>query len=108
MANGNFCEVHLDLDGKRIKEEIETRVRNELVEFVKKEIRDAIFGPSYSYSYSKGKPQSWVMDFIKDIIRDHKNELIERGAAVLADSMRHSKPVREAFVDVLADNLADE
>ena len=103
----NQMILTLDLDKTAFKNEIERRCKIEVVEEAKKEIKKAIYKPSYSYGYSssKGNLDTWIVDFLKDLIKENKDEIIAAAARELSESMRKSKIVREKFVDILEEEL---
>ena len=103
----NQMTLVMDIDGTKIKDDIERRVRSEVVELTKKEIHRSIFRPTYStgYSYENAPLQEWIREFVKQIIVDEKENIIKEAAHELADSMRRSKPVRERFCDILEEEL---
>ena len=100
-------QISINLDGDALKKTIEQRAEKEIVEETKKQIKEAIFKPSYSYSYSptKGNLDDWIINYIKEVIQENKDQIIEAAARDLADSMRRSKPVRERFCDYLQEEL---
>lgn len=105
--SNNQMTLTMDIDGTAIKDEIERRVRSEVVELTKKEIHRAIYRPTYStgYSYENAPLQDWIRNFIKEILVDEKENIIKEAAHEFADSMRRSKPVRERFCDILGEEL---
>ena len=100
-------QISINLDGDALKKTIEQRAEKEIIEETKKQIKEAIFKPSYSYSYSssKGNLEDWIINYIKEVIQENKDQIIEAAARDLADSMRRSKPVRERFCDYLQEEL---
>ena len=105
--SSNQMTLVMDIDGTAIKDEIERRVRSEVVEIAKKEIHRAIYRPTYStgYSYENAPLQDWLRDFIKQVLVDDKENIVKEAAHEFADSMRRSKPVRERFCDILEEEL---
>ena len=59
-------QISINLDGDALKKTIEQRAEKEIVEETKKQIKEAIFKPSYSYSYSpsKGNLDDWIINYI--------------------------------------------
>ena len=106
-ASESKMQININLDGDVLKKTIEQRAEKEIIEETKKQIKEAIFKPSYSYSYSssKGNLDDWIINYIKEVIRENKDQIIEAAARDLADSMRRSKPVRERFCDYLQEEL---
>ena len=106
-SNSHMLQISIDLDGDVLKKTIEQRAEKEIIEETKKQIKEAIFKPTYSYSYSpsKGNLDDWIINYIKEVIQENKDQIIEAAARDLADSMRRSKPVRERFCDYLQEEL---
>lgn len=109
-SDSHMLQISIDLDGDVLKKTIEQRAEKEIIEETKKQIKEAIFKPTYSYSYSpsKGNLDDWIVEYIKSVIQESKDQIIEAAARDLADSMRRSKPVRERFCDYLQEELSNE
>lgn len=106
-SDSHMLQISIDLDGDVLKKTIEQRAEKEIIEETKKQIKEAIFKPTYSYSYSpsKGNLNDWIVEYIKSVIQENKDQIITAAAQELADSMRRSKPVRERFCDYLQEEL---
>ena len=101
MSNENKMILTLDLDGTAIKSEIERRVRNEIVEDMKKQIKSSIYVERGSYDNRKPKPAPWVEQLVKDVLTEYKDDIVERAATQLAVSMTRSKSFRDKFENIL-------
>lgn len=101
MSNENKMILTLDLDGTAIKSEIERRVRNEIVEDMKKQIKSSIFTDRGPYSNRRSELAPWVVDLVKETLNSCKDEIVEKAANQLAVSMTRSKSFREKFENIL-------
>lgn len=99
--------IDASISGTELAKLISDYAKRELVEEMKKEVKQILYNKRYNsgYSPSKIELQTWIIDEIKDVIRDNKEEIIMTAARELADSMRRSKPVRERFCDELEEEL---
>lgn len=92
---------------ERIADAVERKVTDEM----KANVYDLIIKKTSYYGrprYSDAKKynlQDWVVEEIKNVILENKEEIIQAAAEKLADSMRRSKPVRERFCDILEEEM---
>lgn len=91
---------------ERIADVVERKVTDEM----KANVYDLIMKKTSYYNprYSDAKKynlQDWVVEEIKNVILENKEEIIQAAAEKLADSMRRSKPVRERFCDILEEEM---
>lgn len=104
----NRMVISMDLDGKRLMKDIDERVRKEVVDEIKKEVKKTIFEERnyyYGTTPTKRELNPWIVEEIKTVIHEYKDEIIQQAAKELADSMRRSKPVRERFCDILEEEV---
>lgn len=92
---------------------IEKTALREIVDDIKRSVKRAIFKKKYRGSYYGSSSASeeldeWVMNYVKEVIAENKDEIIHQAAIQLADHMRRSKLVREKFGDMMEEELAGE
>ena len=107
----NKIQITASIDGTVLAKVISDQAERELVDSLKDYVRKTLYTRYYNTRYSSLDPglsdlNSWIVDEIKDILKENKDEIIKSAAHELADSMRRSKPVREKFCDELGEELA--
>lgn len=99
--------IEVDLDGEKLAKEIAENAEKRIVDEITNVARKLIFVNRYyntHYSYDQANEydlKDWITDAIKEAVNDSKDQIVERAAEKLADSMRRSKPVRERFCELL-------
>ena len=81
---------------------ITTTVANRLYDKFYPEIRKEIFRVT-AYDTYGFKP--WAEDLIKKAMLEYKDEIIDKAARLLADSMRRSAKVREKYHEYLEEDM---
>lgn len=114
MANGNQLVITLDLNKDRLVEIISDNVEEKLCEEFRKNARDLILKERWAtrtrYSEAtKYDLKDWIQEAIKiTILEDCKEDIIKAAAHELANSMRHSKAIRDRFGEELIAALNEE
>ena len=89
--------------------DVEKIAIREITENIKQSVQKAIFKKSYNSAYysspSNYDLQDWVVDYIKEVIQENKDEIIKEASTKLADHMRRSKVVREKFGEMLEEEM---
>lgn len=98
---------------KNLADLIERAALREIVDEIKLMVKKKMFKKTYRSSYyssSAGDDElnEWVMNYIKEVIADNKDEIIEQASKQLADHMRRSKVVREKFSNMLEEEQKNE
>ena len=89
--------------------DVEKIAVREITENIKQSVQKAIFKKSYNSAYysspSNYDLQDWVVEYIKEVIQENKDEIIKEASTKLADHMRRSKVVREKFGEMLEEEM---
>lgn len=89
--------------------DVEKIAVREITENIKQAVQKAIFKKSYNSAYYSSPSdydlQPWVVEYIKEVIQENKDEIIEKAAVQLADHMRRSKIVREKFGEMIEEEM---
>lgn len=95
---------------KNLADLIERAALREIIDEIKLLVKKKMFKRTYRSSYyssSAGDDElsEWVMNYIKEVIADYKDDIIEQASKQLADHMRRSKVVREKFSNMLEEEM---
>ena len=81
---------------------VTTALANRLYDKLYPEIRKEIFRVTAFDTYGF---QPWIENLIKAAILEYKDEIIDKAARLLADSMRRSAKVREKYHEYLEEDM---
>lgn len=105
----HIVNIAFDFDDEKIRQTAENTIDNEMHNIVKNIVLDKIapFGNSW---YSNKKERDWsrfnakVDDQIRDFINENKDEIIERAASKVAESIKRTKAWKEKVEEVQNEN----
>ena len=84
---------------------VTTTLANRLYDKFYPEIRKEIFRIAAFNTYDTYGFKPWAEDLIKECILEYKDEIIDKAAKLLADSMRRSAKVREKYHEYLEEDM---
>ena len=97
----HIIQFGITIDDDAIKKNIERSAETKLVEDLKRDIRDTVFGGKWSSGLSYK-----VEDVIRETVTQYKDEIIKNATDQLVESMKRSKKYKEALAKVV--EVADE
>ena len=107
MASEYPIQYSINLDGDEIGKMIEDTIRKGIDDHartaLRKELSDLFFKreQNWPYGYTKiTQINPWVIEVTKEILEEHKDEIVAAAAKELAVSMSRSRPFREKFSDI--------
>lgn len=103
----HIVQFAIGLDDDAIRRELEANAVKQIEKDLKQELIDRMFDADNGWGrYSKhANPQSdplaaWVRNMVAETLIQYRDQIIERAAECLAESMKRSKAVREATAGV--------
>ena len=92
----HIIQFGITIDDEVIKKNIERSAEAKLVEDLKRDIRDIVFGGKWSSGLSYK-----VEDVIRETVGRYKDEIIKNATDQLVESMKRSKKYKEALAKVV-------
>lgn len=94
----HIMQFAVNIDDNRIIEELERSAVKNIEKDLKQNLIDKIFDPGWNrHADSKRDSLSgWTAHIVEAVIEKHKDEIIDKAAQYLAESMRRKKVVQEA------------
>lgn len=90
--------VTIGVDEKRIAEEIQNDVEQQVVNSITKEVKNKMFSKSY---YQEDPLDIIVKNEVKRIVDDYKEQIIDTAAKLLSEKLSRTKAVKEAVQNVI-------
>lgn len=100
----HIVQFAIGIDDEAIKKTIKERAESDIIDSIKKDVAMIMFessGYSCGTIVNKNYPKPWVLDIVKSIIEEHKDQIIEAAIAELAKNMVRTKAVKEALAKVV-------
>ena len=104
----HIVQFAIGLDDDAIRKELEANVVNQIEKDLKQELIDKMFDAGNDWRrYSiHANPQNdplagWVRNLVSETLLTYKDQIVERAAEILAESMKRTKVVREAAASVI-------
>lgn len=91
--------VTIGVDEKRIAEEIQNDVEQQVVKTITKEVKNKMF--SKNNYYQENPIDTMIKNEIKRIVEDNKDYIIENASKLLCEKLSRTKAVREAVQNVI-------
>lgn len=101
----HIMQIAFDFDDDKVRSITEKTIEKEMDSIIKEIILDNI-APEITSGYDKGR-RNWeefdeiMNDRIDAVLKEHKDEIIERAADRLVDSVKRTKAWKEKYKDVL-------
>ena len=103
----HIVQFAIGIDDDAIRRELEANAVKQIEKDLKQELIDKMFDAGNGWGrYSKhADPQSdplatWLRNMVAETLLMYKDQIIERAAEVLAESLKRTKAVREAAAGV--------
>lgn len=90
----HIIQFGIGIDDERIKNSIEESAVREIV----KDLKSVILIPGY-YG-SNGDLGEKTKEIVKEVVEGHKDEIVERAAQIVAESIKRSKKYREVVANL--------
>lgn len=96
----HILNIAFDFDDGKVKKQVEAAIENNLNDIIKAIITDQIAPMGYDI-YTRKRERNWdnfnakVDRELKIFIEDHKEEILERSATKIAESLKRTKLWRE-------------
>ena len=104
----HIVNVAFDFDDAKVAESIENQVHKEVVDNITAEVKKIIYKRSYygdGFDKNNPEPLRHIVEILaKNIMDEHKEQIIEIAASKLADSLKRTKAVKEAVGNILESN----
>lgn len=101
----HIINVAFDFDDEKISKSIESQVYKKVTDNITEEVKKIMYRKRWTgcnYRMDDSEPLRKMVEMnIKDIVEEHREEIITMAADKLADSLRRSKAVKEAVNSVL-------
>lgn len=106
----HIVQFAIGLDDDAIRRELEANAVKQIEKDLKQELIDKMFDMGDTWGRSRknmhANPQSdplsaWVRNMVSEALIMYRDQIIERAAECLAESMKRSKAVREATQNVV-------
>lgn len=96
--------VAFDFDDKTIQKIIEGSAEKKIVEEIKEMLLQKIYR-SHNWGSKKIEPDydpfsEWTESIIRDLFNENKEEIMDRAAKLVADSVKKSKYYKEGIADI--------
>lgn len=91
--------VTIGVDEKRIAEEIQNDVEQQVVKAITKEVKNKMF--SKNNYYQEDPLDTMVKNEVKRIVEDNKDQIIENASKLLCEKLSRTKAVKEAVQNVI-------
>ena len=96
--------VAFDFDDKTIQKIIESGAEKKIIDEIKEMLLQKIYR-SHSWSSKKIDPNydpfsEWTESLIRDLFDENKEEIMDRAAKLVADSVKKSKYYKEGISDI--------
>lgn len=91
--------VTIGVDEKRIAEEIQNDVEQQVVKTITKEVKNKMF--SKNNYYQENPIDTMIKNEIKRIVEDNKDYIVENASKLLCEKLSRTKAVREAVQNVI-------
>ena len=104
----HVINIAFDFDDEKVKTTAENTIDKEMHKIVKDAIYDRL-APIENSWYSSKNERNWsrfnnkIDDQIREFIDDHKEEVIERAASKVAESVKRTKAWKDKFGEATAD-----
>lgn len=89
----HILQFGINIDDDKIKTSIEESARREIVEQTIKEVKKSLFN-TWGLSYE-------VESIVRDVLKEHHDEIIEKAADIVAQSIKRSKKYRDALANII-------
>lgn len=103
----HIFQIAISMDDDRLKEQIANKAEKEIMANLTREVGQMIFERDrYSYSYYNANKEkgynpnilsSWSENLIEGFLKEHKQEIIDGAAKVLADRLSRTKAAKAIF-----------
>ena len=103
----HIVQFAIGLDDDAIRKELESNAVKQIEKDLKQELIDKIFDRGSGYYQTRhANPKedpltTWARNIVSETVLTYKDQIIERAAEYLAESMKRSKAVREATQNVV-------
>lgn len=89
----HIVQFAIGIDDDGIRKRIEERAENQIVENIEQQVRDHLFESYYYKGHAdKNSPLSdYSKRLIENFLEKHKDEMLEKAAAYLAEKLARSK-----------------
>ena len=104
----HIVEIAFDFDDEKAKKAADTAIENELVQIIKGIITDKL-APMGSGWYSGRIERDWnpfysrFDEIAREMIDEHKEEIINNASSLLVDSLKRTKAWKEKYGEILND-----
>ena len=89
----HILQFGINIDDDKIKASIEESARREIVGQTIKEVKKSLFN-SWGLSCE-------VEKIVRDVLKEHQDEIIEKAADIVAQSIKRSKKYRDALANII-------
>lgn len=99
----HVLNIAFDFDDERVKTIAENAIQNDIDDIVRNTVLDLIAPEEYSY-YSRSKERNYkflwqkIENRIDVVLKDHEEEIIERAAKQLYESVKRTKAWKERYL----------
>ena len=88
----HIVQFAIGIDDDGIRKRIEERAEKQIVENIEQQVRDQLFESYYRGHADKNSPLSdYSKRLIENFLEKHKDEMLEKAAAYLAEKLARSK-----------------
>ena len=98
----HILQFAVSIDDEGIKRNIEKSATDKISQELSKDIKKTLFDSGWGDGFSNYGEQ-----LFRKFLDDHKDEILEKAVALVADSMKRSKKYREALAKIVEDNTDD-
>ena len=91
--------VTIGVDEKRIVEEIQNDVEQQVVKAITKEVKNKMF--SKNNYYQEDPLDTMVKNEVKRIVEDNKDYIVENASKLLCEKLSRTKVVKEAVQNII-------
>ena len=100
----HIVQFAIGIDDEAITKTVKESAERQIIEAIRKDVERIIFsGSPFSYKneVDKNNPKEWVIDMVRSVIEDNKDQIIEGAISELAKNMAKTKAVKEAVAKTL-------
>lgn len=104
----HIVQFAIGIDDDAIRKELEANAVKQIEKDLKQDLIDKLFdaGNNWSRFNNHANPNNdplagWVRNMVSETLLTYKDQIIERAAEILAESMKRTKIVREATQKVV-------
>lgn len=97
----HIVQFAIGIDDKTIQNRIEEHAYTDVLDKLAKEAMDTVFAHTNAYS-RENMWKTMMGNALQSFLEEHKDEIIDKAANLLADRFQRTKKYREAMGDAIA------